>query len=121
LTDLDRRSHRVALVADRYVNPRPGGLDAIAVLSECGWGVIQLPADHYSAATAALFLEQVAEHAQEFQRRGYDLVLVGQRAGLRRALSAVGVRIPDRIDPHGPDELRAFLRDRPPPSAMTTG
>jgi hypothetical protein len=120
LTDPDRRSHRVALVADRYVNPRPGALDAVTVLLECGWGVIQLPSDRYSTATAALLLEQVAEQAEEFDRRGYDVVQIGQRAGLRRALNAVGVPPLDRIDPRGPAELLAFLRDRPPPNATTT-
>jgi hypothetical protein len=29
----DERSFRIALVADRYVNPPPGGLDALAVLA----------------------------------------------------------------------------------------
>ncbi len=36
----DERSYRVALVADRYVNPEPGQLDGLAVLAAAGWGVI---------------------------------------------------------------------------------
>ena len=32
----DERSFRIALVADRYVNPPPGGLDALAVLAAAG-------------------------------------------------------------------------------------
>ena len=49
----DERSYRVALTADRYVNPRPGGLDGLAVLAEAGWGVIQLPAEDYPAGRVA--------------------------------------------------------------------
>lgn len=111
----DRRSFRVALVADRYVNPPPGGLDAIAVLIDTDWGVIQLPADAYSNEVAAPLLEQVAEHAEEFHRRGYDLVVIGARAGLDEALAAVELPQPDRISPATAEELRAFLEQRPPP------
>jgi hypothetical protein len=121
LTSGDRRSFRVALVADRYVNPRPGWLDAIAVLIDAGWGTIQLPADAYPKEVAAPLLEQVAEHAEEFHRRGYDLVLIGDRAGLDEALAAIGIPRPDRIQPKSADELRAFLGRRPPPPAMKSG
>lgn len=120
MSEPDRRSYRVALVADRYVNPRAGGLDAIPVLLECQWGAIHLPSDRYSVRTAALLLEQIAEQAEEFHRRGYALVLIGKRSGLGRALKAVGVPMPEQIEPKTPAELRAFLRrersraDRPP-------
>ena len=40
----DARSFRVALVADRYVNPPPGGTDGLAAAADAGWGVLQLPA-----------------------------------------------------------------------------
>ena len=43
----DERSYRVALVADRYVNPAPGGLDGLAVLATAGWGAMQLPDDAF--------------------------------------------------------------------------
>jgi hypothetical protein len=115
--DEDRRSFRVALVADRYVNPRNGGLDAIAVLIDADWGAIQLPADSYRREVAGPLLEQVAEQAEEFDRRGYDLVMIGSRAGLVRALGAAGVSRLDRIDPSSARELRAFLRKRPAPRA----
>ena len=45
----DERSYRVALVADRYVNPEPGQFDGLAVLADAGWGVMQLPDDAYPA------------------------------------------------------------------------
>ncbi len=113
----DRRSFRVALVADRYVNPPPGGVDAVAVLIDADWGAIQLPAAAYSHEVAGPLLEQVAEHAEEFHRRGYDLVVIGDRAGLDEALAAVGIPRPDRIKPATAEELRAFLKGRPPPRA----
>jgi len=113
----DKRSYRMALVADGYVNPPPGGLDAIAVLAGAGWGAVQLPADAYSHQVAGPLLEQVAEQTEEFHRHGYDVVLIGSRTGLGDALAAVGVPPPDRIDPVTAGELQAFLRNRPPPRA----
>ena len=113
MTQSDRRSFRVALVADRFVNPPTGGLDAVAVLIEAGWGAIQLPADTYPDQVAGPLLEQIAEHAEEFHRRDYDLVLIGDRVGLDAALAAVGLSRPDRITPASAEELRAFLRGRP--------
>ena len=45
----DERSFRIALVADRFVNPPPGGVDAVAAAAQAGWGVMQLPPDDYPA------------------------------------------------------------------------
>jgi hypothetical protein len=115
----DRRSYRVALVADRFVNPSPGGLDAIAVLLDSDWGAIQLPADRYPEEVATALLEQVAEQTEEFHRRGYDIVVIGGHPGLDRALTSVGVPQPDLIDAATAEELRDFLRLRPPPRAAT--
>jgi hypothetical protein len=92
----DERSFRIALVADRYVNPPPGGLDALAVLAEAGWGAMQLPADDYPAEIAARVLAEVTEQAEEFGRHGYDFVLVGDRDGLAEALAAAGLGVPDQ-------------------------
>ena len=78
----DERSFRVALVADRYVNPPAGGLDGLAVLAAAGWGVMQLPDDAYPAEVARLLLAEVAEQVEEFSRHGYLFVLVGERDGL---------------------------------------
>jgi hypothetical protein len=116
--ELDERSFRVALTADRYVNPPPGGPDGLAVLAETGWGVIQLPAADYPAAVAERILAEVAEQVREFDRHGYDLVLVGDGGGLAEALAAAGVAVPDQVIPAGPAELRAFLEARPLPAAL---
>ena len=114
----DRRSYRVALVADTYVNPLPGQMDAIEVLIAAGWGAIQLPADSYPPEVSEPLLGEVAEQAEEFHRHGYDLVVIGGRSGLNEALEAVGISQLGGIAPGTPEELYAFLRARPEPSAI---
>jgi hypothetical protein len=113
----DERSYRVALVADRYVNPGPGQFDGLTVLAAAGWGVMQLPDDAYPAEVAGPLLAEVAEQAEEFSRRGYALVLVGERDGLAEALARAGVTVPDRIAPASAAELSEFLARRPAPAA----
>ena len=114
----DARSFRVALVADRYVNPPPDGTDGLAVAADAGWGVLQLPAEDYPASLAGPLLAEVAEQAEEFRRHGYDLVLVGEREGLAEALARVGLAIPDSIVPGSAAELSSFLCARPAPAAI---
>jgi hypothetical protein len=115
----DDRSFRIAFVADRYVNPPPGGLDALAVLAAAGWGAMQLPADDYPDDIAARVLAEVTEQAEEFSRHGYDFVLIGERDGLADALDAAGLPVPDQITPSDPADLLAFLTARPAPPAST--
>jgi hypothetical protein len=108
----DDRGFRIALVAGEYVNPPAGGLDALAVLEAAGWGVIQLPSDSYPGDVAAPLLEQVAEQVSEFANHGYDLVVIGARAGLDAALAALGVPPPDVITPADEAELQALIAAR---------
>jgi hypothetical protein len=115
----DDRSFRIALVADRYVNPPPGGLDALAVLAAAGWGAMQLPADDYPAGVAARVLAEVTEQAEEFSRHGYDFVLIGERDGLAEALDAAGLAVPDQITPSDAAQLLAFLSARPAPAVSS--
>jgi hypothetical protein len=112
--DADERGFRVAIVADELVNPPAGGFDALEVLQQEDWGAIQLPPAWYPPPIATQFLEQVAEHAEEFTRHGYDVVIVGGRAGLAEALNGVGIAEPDTVAAETADELRQFLRARPP-------
>ncbi len=95
----DERSFRIMLVADGYVNPPPGGLDAVAVAAQTGWGVMQLPADDYPPEVAGPLLAEVAEQVEEFSRHGYDFVLIGERAGLAEALATGRRRGPGRDQP----------------------
>jgi hypothetical protein len=113
----DERSFRIMLVADGYVNPPPGGLDAVAVAEQTGWGVMQLPADDYPAEVAGPLLAEVAEQVEEFSRHGYGFVLIGERAGLAEALATVGVPVPDGITPGTAAQLAGFLAGRPAPRA----
>jgi hypothetical protein len=115
----DERSFRIALVADRYVNPPPGGLDALAVLAQAGWGAMQLPADDYPADIATRILAEVTEQAEEFSRHGYDFVLIGDRDGLTEALAAAGLAVPDQILPSDAAELLDFLNVRPAPAVSS--
>jgi hypothetical protein len=117
----DRRSFRIALVADRYVNPPPGGFDGLAVFLTAGWGALQLPADEYPPEVSRPLLTEIAEQAEEFHRHGYDVVLVGHREGLRDALEAVDMPLPDGVRPNSADELLAFLEARPVPLAARPG
>ena len=114
----DERSYRVALVADRYVNPAPGGLDGLAVLTAANWGVMQLPDDAYPGEVARLLLAEIAEQVEEFSRHGYAFVLVGERAGLDQALARAGVGLPPRVVPASPGELSEFLAAQPVPPAL---
>jgi hypothetical protein len=110
----DARGSRIALVAAELVNPPPGGLDALGVLDAAGWGVMQLPAAWYDDEVAAPLLEQIAEQVDEFARHGYDIVQVGDRAGLAEALAALGHEPPPAIHaPRDAAELQAFLQSRP--------
>jgi len=113
----DERSFRIMLAADRYVNPPPGGLDAVAVAERAGWGVMQLPADDYPPEVAGPLLAEVAEQMEEFSRHGYALVLVGERAGLAEALAKAGVPLPDGISPGTAAQLTDFLDGQPAPRA----
>jgi hypothetical protein len=116
----DARSFRIALVADRYVNPPPGAPDtpdAVAAATQAGWGVMQLPPADYPAEVTGPLLAEVAEQVEEFSRHGYAFVLVGEHPGLAEALARVGVRVPERITPATSVELLEFLDGRPEPAA----
>jgi len=115
----DERSFRIALVADGYVNPAPGGIDALAAAARAGWGVMQLPAADYPAGIAAAILAEVAEQLQEFNRHGYDLVVVGGCEGLAPALAAAGLAVPDQVIPASAAALLDFLAARPAPPASS--
>lgn len=113
----DKRSFRVALMADRYVNPPPGGIDGLAIAERAGWGVIQLPAAEYTPEISGPMLVEVAEHVEEFHRRGYDLVLIGEPDGAALALSRLDVPLPDAIVPETSEQLLSYLQARPEPPA----
>ena len=113
----DARSFRIALAADLYVNPPPGGPDAVAAAAHAGWGVMQLPPGDYPAEVTGPLLAEVAEQVEEFSRHGYAFVLVGDCPGLPEALARAGVAVPEQIIPVTTVQLTEFLEGRPAPTA----
>jgi hypothetical protein len=111
----DARSFRVALIADEFVNPGPGGVDGLSVLEDEGWGAIQLPPDSYPSEVSAAILEHIAEQVDEFLRNAYDVVLIGSRRGVEDALRTRKISTPPKIRPASSNDIQAFLRGRPPP------
>ena len=107
--DNDDRGYRVAIVASEYVNPAAGGVDALQVLSQLDWGLIQLPAADYPPTVAAPLLDQVAEQAEEFARHDYTMALIGDRDGLTEALARYGLEPPPQLTPRSAKALREFL------------
>jgi hypothetical protein len=107
--DADARGFKIALVQGELVNPAAGGLDALALLEQAGWGAIQLPAADYPDEVAAPLLEQAAEQAEEFARNGYRLALIGRRRGLAAALALYGLAAPPAIEPESAQQLHDFL------------
>jgi hypothetical protein len=69
-----------------------------------------LPVAWYPDDVAAALLEHVAEQVDEFARHGYDVVLIGMRAGLEEALAKLGRARPPALEAPGDvRELEAFL------------
>jgi RecA-family ATPase len=67
--DTDPRGRRVAVVADSLLE------QLLPELQQEGYGIIQLPPTGLPGEVASEWLEQVAEHVQEFLRTGYEVVL----------------------------------------------
>ena len=67
--DADPRGRRVAVVADSLLE------QLLPELQQEGYGIIQLPPAGLPGEVASEWLEQVAEHVQEFLRTGYEVVL----------------------------------------------
>ena len=75
----DARGWRVALVPEALINPPdrgPAALpDVLAVLTACGYGVLQLPPPGQHGLLLAVIADQVTEYAHH----GYAVVAVGMR------------------------------------------
>jgi hypothetical protein len=85
----DPRAGRVAVVADPLLE------SSMDELRTGNWGVIQLPPPELDAEAAAAWLELAAEQVAEYQRTGYELMLVDDgrwRKPLAAALARLGAR-----------------------------
>jgi hypothetical protein len=101
----DARGWRVALVPDTLINPRTLARaalpDALAVLTACGYGVLQLPPPGEHGPLLAVIADQVAEYTHH----GYAVVAIGVHGepggglhwrGLAPLLRHRGVALPPR-------------------------
>lgn len=89
---VDPRARRVAVVSDSLLGHR------LAELHDAGYGIIQLPPAGLPDGVTAEWLEQVAEHVEEFRRTGYEVAFVGDDADaeLRARLAHLGAAdLPD--------------------------
>jgi hypothetical protein len=73
----DARGWRIALVPDTLINPRARASlpDALGVLTDCGYGVLQLPPPGEHGLLLAVIADQIAEYAHH----GYAVVAIGVR------------------------------------------
>jgi len=75
----DARGWRMALLPDALINPRDRDRaalpDALGVLMDCGYGVLQLPPPGEHRLLLAVIADQVAEYSHH----GYAVVAVGVR------------------------------------------
>jgi hypothetical protein len=75
----DARGWRMALVPDALINPRDEARaalpDVLGVLTDCGYGVLQLPPPGKHGLLLAVIADQVAEYAHH----GYAVVAIGVR------------------------------------------
>lgn len=72
----DRRSRRIALVADGVMNPSGNGPDLMALLVAKDWGIIGLPPERLGRAAIAQWMAGVADQVAEFRRHGMTVVAV---------------------------------------------
>ena len=87
-TDPDPRGRRVAVVADSLLE------SLLPELRARDFGMIQLPPADLEPDVASAWREQAAEHAAEFLRHGYEVVLADDgtnEAELTEQLAELGV------------------------------
>ena len=72
----DRRSRRIALVADGVMNPAGNDPDLLAIVMERGWGIIGLPPERLGRPAIARWMAGVADQVREFTRHGMTVVAV---------------------------------------------
>jgi hypothetical protein len=109
MIDIDLRGFRVVLVADELINGDGAGFDVLGALDDAGWGVMLLPPAWYPDAAAGPLLDAIADQVHEYDRHGYAVALIGERAGLDAALTRAGLPVPAPLRAATASELLAEL------------
>ena len=111
----DVRSSRIVVVSDEVLTTLLDDLD------KSGCGMLQLPPEELPPETARLWIEQVAEHAAEFLRNGYDVVLLGETPWadeLDAAVVSLGASPLTRLEA-SPEALGQYAIQPPSTSRLT--
>ena len=122
----DRRSRRIALVADAVLNPRGNQPDLMDLLVEYGWGIVALPPESLGRAAIARWMAGVADQVAEFQRHGMTVValLDGDESEVigaleRAVMIAPQAAVPTLVVPApSSDQVATFLRCHEIPDAL---
>jgi hypothetical protein len=78
----DIRSFKLAIVADYFINPArykdlPLNSAVYDVLRDLGYGILKMPEAGYPPEKAAEYLIPVMDQAEEYIKRGYQVIAVG--------------------------------------------
>ncbi len=78
----DDRSFKLAIVADYFINPAryrdlPRNPAVYDVLRDLGYGILKMPEAGYPSEKAAEYLIPVMDQAEEYIKRGYQVIAVG--------------------------------------------
>lgn len=78
----DSRSFKVAIVADYFVNPQsypslPKTDRVYATLRDAGYGIIKMPPQGISEATASAWVTSTVDQIQEYTHRGFKVAILG--------------------------------------------
>jgi signal recognition particle subunit SEC65 len=78
----DSRSFKLAIIADYFVNPNryvnlPLNTVVYDVLRDLGYGILKMPETNYPSEKTAEYLIPVMDQAEEYIKRGYQVIAVG--------------------------------------------
>lgn len=78
----DKRSFKLALVADYFINPRrypnlPQTPAVYDVLRDLGYGILKMPEPSYPKEKVVGYLGPVMDQAEEYIKRNYLVIAVG--------------------------------------------
>jgi len=115
----DRRSRRVALVADAVMNPVPGKANLLALVAARDWGIVGLLPERLGQPAIRQWMAGVADQVAEFRRHGMVVVAVLDPAEItvigeleQACAGPPALVLPVHMLGPRPDDLAAFLDRR---------